>query len=90
MVNMDKPVRVRLRVEESVTLRLDGSSAFTRALSEWGELPWIKFLKEHGEIVQVEQYKEYETCSTIYTVHWQLPNELKSWFYLTYADEIQG
>lgn len=87
---MNKPIRVRMRIEEDDILRLGQDAAFVQALTEWEALPWIKFLREHGEINHVEHYNDFNSYARFFTVHWQLPGELKTWFYLNYSDQIQG
>jgi hypothetical protein len=87
---MKETIRVRMRIEENDIRRYGQDKAFVRALTDWEELSWVQFLKEHSEIVHVENYKHYETMSTIYIVHWQLPSEQATMFYLKYSEEIQG
>ena len=87
---MKETIRVRMRVEGNDILRHGQDKAFVQALTDWEDLLWIQFLREHGKIVHVENYKHYETGATMYTVHWQLPSEQATMFYLKYSDEIQG
>ena len=87
---MNKPIRIEMKVDESDVLRLGDAAAFANALTEHEDLPWIKFLREHGEIAHVEHFKEPVTYRTIDLTHWQLPDELNTWFYLNYADILQG
>lgn len=87
---MNKPIRVSIRVDEDNILRLGNDAAYAKALTEWKDLPWIKFLIEHGEIDRVDHCREFDSYSNRYIVHWQLPDELKTWFYLNYSDKFQG
>lgn len=85
---MDKPIRVRMRVEEADILRHGHDAAFAEALTEWEDLPWIKFLRDHGEIDHVEHCKEFDSYAKLFTVYWNLPAELTTMFYLKYSDEL--
>lgn len=83
-------IKTLLRIEEQ-DIKLKGrDAAFIETLTEWEILPWIKYLREHGKIVNVDHYKDvtenYQYRDT-YKLTWELPPEKETWFYLKFGDE---
>lgn len=83
-------IKTLLRVEESDILTKGRDKAFIEALCKWEILPWIKYLREHGEIVHAEMLKESETYSDTYKLMWKLDPERETFFYLKYSDDYNN
>ena len=85
---MKEIVCVKFAVSD-VQVRLHGHQrAFANALDDFESKPWVKFLREHGELETVEHYSKYDTQETIYLTNWGLSAELKTWFCLCYSDAV--
>jgi hypothetical protein len=83
-------IKTLLRVEESDILTKGRDKAFIEVLCKWEMLPWIKYLREHGEIVHVEILKESETYSDTYKLMWKLDPKRETFFYLKYSDDYNN
>lgn len=79
-------IKVSFRVENTDIDLYGETRAFARAVAEWEGLPWVKFLREHGTIVNADYYCDLHGDCTHHMTFWELPPELETWFYLTYSD----
>ena len=86
-------IKTLLRVEEQDIQSKGRDAAFIEKLTEWEILPWIKYLREHGKIVNVDYYKDvnahYQYQET-YKITWELPSEKETWFYLQFSEEYDN
>lgn len=76
-------IRTKFRVEDR---NVRASESFAAALTEWELLPWVKYLREHGNVSSVETFDDFSAAGifTVYLVTWELPAELETYFYLIY------
>ncbi len=83
-------IKTLLRVEQQDIQRKGRDAAFLETLTQWEILPWIKYLREHGKIVNVDHYKDlglnYQYQET-YKITWELPPEHQTYFYLAYDNQ---
>lgn len=64
--------------------------AFIEKLTEWEILPWVRYLREHGKIVNVDCYKDHDQYKDTYKITWELPTEKETWFYLQFSEDYNN
>ncbi len=82
-------IRTLLRVERKDIDTKGKDRAFIETLTDWEILPWIKYLRKYGKIINVEHYVESEYYTDTYQLTWELPAERETWFYINYSEECR-
>lgn len=83
-------IKILFKIDEQDILTKGRSEAFNEALNEWEILPWVKYVREHGKLVDVDEYKEFKTYSNTYKLMFELDPERETFFYLKYGDEYNN
>ena len=83
-------IKILFKIDEQDILTKGRSEAFNEALCEWEILPWVKYLREHGKLGYVDDYKEFKTYSHTYQLMFELDPERETFFYLKYGDEYNN
>lgn len=82
-------IRTLLRVERKDIDTKGKVLALSETLTSWEILPWIKYLRNYGKIINVEHYVESEYYTEMYQLTWELPPERETWFYINYSEECR-
>lgn len=80
-------IRTLLRVERKDIDTKGKDLAFSETLASWEILPWVKYLRNYGKVINIEHYVESEYYTDTYQLTWELPAERETWFYINYSKE---
>jgi hypothetical protein len=83
-------IKILFKIDEGKILSKGRNEAFNEALNEWEILPWVKYLREHGKLVHVDDYKEFITYSHTYQLMFELDPKQETFFYLKYGNEYNN
>lgn len=90
MNNNNAPIIVQFRVDLHRVTWYGSDEMLQDKFQEWKQQPWGAFLHEHGNCINSSRYRNEDTYEMVYRFEWGLEPELKTWFYLNYANEIKG
>jgi hypothetical protein len=82
-------IRTLLRVERKDIESKGKDLAFVEALISWEILPWIKYLRKYGKVINVEHYVESEYYTDTYQLTWELQPEHETWFHLNFSEDVE-
>lgn len=80
-------IKTLVKVPQEDIDRLGRETAFIEFLSMWELLPWVKYLREHGEIINVDSCTSGDFYNDTFTLTWKLTPEQETWFYLNYGEQ---
>jgi hypothetical protein len=83
-------IKTKLRVEHELIAKMGKQDAVNISLNEWNILPWIRYLREHGTVKDIQYYRASDFYTDTYELFWELPPERETWFYLKFNDEFNS